>query len=210
METEKIRSLLCKTYSIKEDLERLKKIEKARNFCTYLEQNGIKYDICIKHKEVLGCDESSLYYQRFEDYLCDDYSICKHLLVRERKGEKRTFLIVTDSSKQVDLSSIREELDCKKLEFVKEDDMKELINTTPGNVSIFNMIYDHDKKVNLVFDEDLLSRESLAFHPLYNGMSLFLKPKECLKYVGLINRDISTFKVPEKTTSKVVQKTLAS
>ena len=34
--------------------------------------------------------------------LGDDYAVGKHLLVQERKGEKKKYLVITDSSKQVD------------------------------------------------------------------------------------------------------------
>lgn len=204
MKSDEIRSLLYKAYVVKEDLERLKKIEVARRFCTYLDQNDIYYDICIKHSEVLRCSESSKYYQRFSDYLGDDYSICKNLLVHEKKGDKNTYLIITDSNKQVDLSSVREVLECRKLEFVKEEEMKELIHATPGNVSLFSLIYDQESKVKLVIDEDLLTKSSLAFHPLYNGMSLFLDPQECLKFTRLIQKEVEVIPIARKNV-KVAQ-----
>ena len=188
--------------------QRMEKIEKAKSFCKYLEDRKINYDVCIKHKEVLGCDDSAKYYERFSDYLPYDYTICKNLLVRERKGEKRTFLLITDSRKQLDMSGLKEELDCKKLEFVKEEEMQELLNTTPGNISLFNMIYDKNKKVNLVIDEELFYSQSLAFHPLYNGMSMFLKPEECLKFIKSINRDAEIISMPIKE-EKGYEKSLA-
>lgn len=175
---------------------RMEQIIKAKTFCCYLEEHGVHYDRCIKHRKVNGCDESSLYYQRFQEYLQDEYVICKNLLVRERKGERRKFLLVTDSRKQLDLKALKDTLGCSKLEFVQEEEMKSLIHTTPGNVSLFNMMYDKDKQVTLVFDQDLLQAKSLAFHPLYNEMSLFLQPKECLKFMKLIHRESDTEFVP--------------
>lgn len=84
--------------------------------------------------------------------------------------------------------------------------MKQLINIAPGYVSIFNMIYDYDKKVNLILDEYLLEKKLLAFHPLYNGMSIFLLPKECLEFIELIDRDINILKIFEKDDSKIIRK----
>ena len=87
-----------------------------------------------------------------------EYVICKNLLVRERKGERRKFLLVTDSRKQLDLKALKDTLGCSKLEFVQEEEMKRLIHTTPGNVSLFNMMYDKDKQVNYLETEDAKNR----------------------------------------------------
>lgn len=186
--------------------ERMRKIERAKTFIRDLSDMGIKYDYVIKHKEVLGCDESSEYYKRFSEYLDPTYSICKHMLVHERKGD-RTFLIITDFRKKVDLSKMREELDCKKLEFVKEEDMKTLIDTTPGNVSIFNIISDKEDRVEVVFDKDLLTYTSLAFHPLYNEMSMFISPSEVVKFMAKIGKDMKCLAIAEKP--KELVKTVA-
>lgn len=176
--------------------------DKAKRFCSYLESNGINYEIVIKHKEVLGCDESEKYYERFSSYLDYGYSICKNLFLRERKGLKRHFLVITDSRKQIDLKELKEILDSKKLEFVPEDEMEELIHTYPGNVSLFNMIYDKDKKVDLIMDKELLGNSLLVFHPLYNGMSMFIEPEECIKFLNLIKRKPNFVEIIDKENEK--------
>jgi len=174
-----------------------KKLKEARSFCKYLDQEEIDYQYCIKHPEVLGCQESKLYYQRFQAYIGSSYGICKHLVLRERKGEKRYFLIVTGEDKSVDLKKLREQLECGKLEFAKEEDLETLLQTYPGNVSIFHLLYDTEKKVNLVLDQELLQYPLLAFHPLYNGMSLFLEPEEVLKFLERIERVVDIEEIPE-------------
>lgn len=146
---------------------------------------------------MLGCQESKLYYQRFQDYIGSSYGICKHLVLREKKGEKKYFLIVTEDEKSVDLKKLKEQLGCGKLEFAKEEDLQMLLKTYPGNVSIFHLLYETERKVNLVLDRDLLSYQLLAFHPLYNGMSLFLGPKEILKFIERIHRAASIQEIPK-------------
>ncbi len=168
--------------------EELKEIEKGKTMCEYLSSHGISYEWCIKHKKVSGCFESEVYYKRFSDYIGDDYCIGKNLLVQERKGEKRVFLVIVPSTKKVDLNNLREVLNAKKLEFVKEDKMEEILHTKPGNVSIFNLIYDKENMVNLIIDDDILESNLVAFHPLYNGMSVFLKPSEVLKFLSFCGR----------------------
>lgn len=187
-------------------LERIQNINHAIEFCAYLESNGISYDYCVKHQEVLGCDESSHYYERFLKWLSDDYVVCKNLLLHERKGEKRNYLLIVDSRKKVDFKSLQEVLDCKKLEFVKDEEMEQLIKTTSGNVSLFNIMYDEDSMVHLLIDEELQDAPLLAFHPLYNGMSLFLKPSECSKFLDLINREAQVISVSDRDAKQFRKK----
>ncbi len=119
------------------------------------------------------------------------------MVLRERKGEKRYFLIVTEEDKSVDLKKLKEQLGCGKLEFAKEEDLETLLKTYPGNVSIFHLLYETEKKVNLVLDQDLLQYPLLAFHPLYNGMSLFLEPGEVLKFLEKIGRVVGIQEIPK-------------
>lgn len=186
-----------KSYLEKNECEKLERMKKGMDFCRYLNEQGVRYDVCIKHPEVLGCSESEMYYKRFTDYLPLEYSICKHMLVKEKKGN-RYFLIIVDKDKKVDLTKIREDLDCKKLEFVSQEEMKTLLDTYPGCVSVFCMKNDTEKKVELILDYDLMEYQSLAFHPLYCGMSLFLKPEEMMKYLNTIDIKPHIISVPVK------------
>lgn len=180
-------------------------IQKARDFCQYLTDHHILYEVCLKHQEVLSCEESSLYYQRFQDYLKDDYVICKNLLVQERKGEKRKFLVIIDSRDQLSFQQLREVLDCRKLEFVSSEEMKELLDTIPGNVSLFNLVNDQNNQIHLVFDQKLLQANLLAFHPLYNGMSLFLRPSECFKFLDLIKRKVDVVSLSKEKEKQFIK-----
>ena len=123
---------------------------------------------------------------------------CKNLFLKERKGEKRTFLVIVPMEKQVDLKELKERLGTSKLEFASSAKMQDLLQTTPGNVSIFNLIFDKDKKVNIVLDQDLFDSKLLAFHPLYNGMSIFLKEKEVRKFLDFCDRDYLVGAVPTR------------
>ncbi len=184
--------------NVEEGKEKLKKMKMGQDFCQELEQNGIFYTWCIRHPEVVSCIESRHYYQRYQEYFQTDYSICKHLLVQERKGEKRIFLIVVEDEKEVDLHQMQEVLNCSKLEFVSKEKLESLLHTYSGNISIFHLKYDINHQIKLVMDQDLLHKKLLAFHPLYNGMSVFIEPKYILKYLKIIGCQKKMISIPEK------------
>lgn len=188
--------------------QKFTKIKIGQDFCQELDSKGILYLWCIRHPEVIGCSESRSYYQRYQEYLGNDYSICKHLVVHERKGKKRTFLIVVDDEKSVDLKSLKEELECSKLEFVNSSELNDLLHTVTGNVSLFHLKFDINHKVNIIVDRELLDKSLLAFHPLYNGMSLFLTPDSTLQYLKTIDRTATIIDVPSKNQERVLEKVI--
>ena len=59
-------------------------------------------------------------------------------------------------------------------------------------------MYDKDQQVELIIDEELLTSELLVFHPLYNGMSMFIKPKEIIKFLNMLKRNRIMTELPEK------------
>ena len=186
----------------KEESHRIEMTKKAVKFCNTLKRKGVHYDYCISHEEASGCVD----YSEWNDVLGENYAVGKNLFVQERKGDKNKYLIITDSSKQVDLKALKEELDCRKLEFVSPSDMENLINATPGNVSIFNMMYDENKEIKLIIDEDLLEASEVAFHPLYNGMSIFMPLSECFNFLAAIGRSAEVMAIPAKSEEKVLIK----
>lgn len=180
----------------KDELE-LKKVQVGISFCKYLEKNEIMYDFCIKHPLVTGCDESEKYYKNCSSEIDTSYSICKHLFLKERKGDKK-YLVVVDKEKQVDLKSLREKLECKKLEFASEDELYNSLHTTTGNISIFSIISDKDKKVELIVDKDLAAYPLLAFHPLYQCMTVFLREEAIFKFLKLFSRTAAILEIKKK------------
>lgn len=197
------------TISKKEDRKlELSSIDIGYELCQELKNKNISYYTCITHPEVVSCLDSEMYYRQYQGLLGKDYSICKHLFVRERKKDGRYFLIVVDHEKDVDLKKVREEFNLGKLEFCSSIELQELLNTVCGNVSLFHLRYDQYKKIELILDSDLLNRDLLSFHPLYNGMSLFISPIDTLKYLESIERKVNIYSIPSKNDCIVLEKVL--
>lgn len=186
----------------------LKKFNIGYDFCKELKEKQIPYAVCITHPEVISCMDSKLYYMQYDKLFGKDYSICKHLFLHERKGLKRHFLVVVDEDKDVDLKVLKEELEVGKLEFCSSSELEELLHTVPGNVSLFSTKFDTLNQVNIIIDKELLDRSLLAFHSLYNGMSLFLTPDAAIKYLSTIGKQATTFTVPSKNKNHELEKVL--
>ena len=131
------------------------------------------------------------------------------MLLQERSGDKRKFLVIVKDSKQVDLKTLQAQLDLRKLEFLSAQEMNDILDTTPGNVSIFSLQNDEKHQLEVLIDQEILEETQLAFHPLYNGMSLFLASYDALKFVDTIQYPYQIVDIPEKEKAMQKQKKLA-
>ena len=114
--------------------------------------------------------------------------------------------MIVPAFKKIDLKNLQEKLNTKKLEFVKQEEMYELLQAVPGNLSVFNLIYDKQQQVELVLDNEIFDKELVAFHPLYQGMSIFMKPKEVSKFLRLVNHSYQIENIKGKEFSYIENK----
>lgn len=152
----------------------------------------------ITHPEVISCSESKICY---DEQGIDEtkYGLCKNILLRDKKG-KTFWLLITDYKKQIDLLKLKDVLnESKRIGFATQDDLMTYLGTESGSVSLFSIINDKIGKVKVIIDEDLFDRPKLAFHPNYNGMTVFIKKEDTFKFLEANNNDYEFLKIPVKT-----------
>ena len=59
--------------------------------------------------------------------------------------------------------------------------MEELLNLTPGSVTIMGLMFDPMKKVQLLIDRDVLKEEFFGLHPCINTSSLKISTKDLME-----------------------------
>ena len=56
--------------------------------------------------------------------------------------------------------------------------MEQFLDITPGSVSVLGLMNDHENRVQLLIDEDVLKSEYFGCHPCINTSSLRLRTKD--------------------------------
>ncbi len=97
--------------------------------------------------------------------------ICKNLFLCNRQQTKFYLLLMPGNKKFVtkDLST---KLGVARLSFGPADMMEDLLALTPGSVSVMGLMNDHEGKVQLIIDREVLQAEYFACHPCINTASL--------------------------------------
>ena len=109
-------------------------------------------------------------------------TICKNLfLVNSNKSQY--YLLMLKENKKFKTKVISKQINSSRLSFGKKKKMLEYLDITPGSVSLLGLMNDHDFKVQLLMDKDLLQDEYLGCHPCINTSSLRIKMKDVFEKI---------------------------
>lgn len=104
-------------------------------------------------------------------------TICKNLVLCPRT-EKEFYLLMMPAEKQFKTKYLSKQIGSSRLSFAKPEQMEALLNVTPGSASVMGLIFDTEKKVQLLIDEDVLKGEYFGCHPCINTSSLKIKTSD--------------------------------
>jgi Ala-tRNA(Pro) deacylase len=82
--------------------------------------------------------------------------------------------------KTKDLSA---QIGSSRLSFASAEHMQELLDITPGSVSVLGLMNDPENRVQLLIDEDVEKGEYFGCHPCINTSSLRLKTADLFEKV---------------------------
>ena len=109
-------------------------------------------------------------------------TICKNLfLVNSNKSQY--YLLMLKENKKFKTKMISKQINSSRLSFGSDEKMLEYLYITPGSVSLLGVMNDHDFKVQLLMDKDLLQDEYLGCHPCINTSSLRIKMKDVFEKI---------------------------
>ena len=109
-------------------------------------------------------------------------TICKNLfLVNSNKSQY--YLLMLKENKKFKTKVISKQINISRLSFGSDEKMLEYLDITPGSVSLLGLMNDHDFKVQLLMDKDLLQDEYLGCHPCINTSSLRIKMKDVFEKI---------------------------
>jgi Ala-tRNA(Pro) deacylase len=106
---------------------------------------------------------------------------CKNLFLKDKKGV--FWLFVTLEEKRVDMSALQKILGAARLSFGKPEYMKEYLGVVPGSVTPFAAINEASQNVRFILDSEMLTHETLNYHPLHNAATTSIKSQDLLLFL---------------------------
>jgi Ala-tRNA(Pro) deacylase len=108
-----------------------------------------------------------------------DVKVCKNLFLCNTQKTK-FYMLVMPGDKKFLTKDLSKQINSARLSFADGSYMEELLNITPGSLSIFGLMYDKENMVTLVIDKDVLKEEYFGCHPCINTSTLKIKTEDIL------------------------------
>ena len=98
-------------------------------------------------------------------------AIAKNLFLTNRQ-QTDFYLLIMPGNKPFKTKYLSAQLGCSRLSFASEEHLTSLLGVKSGSASLLGLMNDSIKKVQLVFDKELLAQPRFACHPCINSSSL--------------------------------------
>lgn len=147
----------------------------------FLEKNKLEYTL-YTHPAVFSCDEADIHCKHVPGIPS------KNLFLKEEKKESY-FLIVLPANKKLNMNAIAQYLQVKKVKFANETELKEILNLTPGSVSILGLLNDKEKKTTLIIDQEIWNAKTVTFPPNINTESLVFQKETFHKLTNILSKE---------------------
>jgi Ala-tRNA(Pro) deacylase len=125
-----------------------------------LAEHALRYDI-VEHEPVFTIADALAATPEIDGIKT------KNVFLRDAKGT-RHFLVIVPHDVRLDLQSLAKTLESSKLSMGSPDRLLRHLGVTPGAVSVFALVNDKERAVELVFDQRVWQAEKLQAHPLRN------------------------------------------
>ena len=99
--------------------------------------------------------------------------VCKNYFLSTRRRTAYCLCIARPSAR-LRTSDVSAQAGTARLSFGSEEDLLALLHTHPGSVSPMGLLFDRERRVQLLADRALIGEPRLAFHPCDNTETLVL------------------------------------
>ena len=112
-----------------------------------------------------------------------EIDICKNLFLCN--AQKTAFyLLMMPGTKKFKTAALSKQIGSARLSFAGAEYMEQLLDITPGSVSVLGLMNDHENRVRLLIDRDVLeNHQYLGCHPCINTSSLKIRTQDLLDVI---------------------------
>ncbi len=108
--------------------------------------------------------------------------ICKNLFLCNRQ-KTAFYLLLIPGHKALMTKELSAQIPTSRLSFASGEHMEKYLNVTPGSATVMGLLFDSEKRVQLLIDEELLAEEEFGCHPCVNTSSIKFQTRDLLEKV---------------------------
>ena len=111
-----------------------------------------------------------------------DAVICKNLFLCNRQ-QTDFYLLMIPGEKIFKTKELSGQIGSSRLSFASGEQMEALLNCSPGSASVLGLMNDHEGRVRLLIDRDVLEGDYVGMHPCVNTASIRVSTKDLLEKI---------------------------
>lgn len=108
---------------------------------------------------------------------------CKNLFLKDKKNSY--YLVILPEDKKADFKKLKT-LTTKNLFFASPEELKSILNLEQGSVTPMGLMFDKNKKVVVLLDEELKGQTVLV-HPNVNNKTISLSTDDLIRFIEYTN-----------------------
>jgi Ala-tRNA(Pro) deacylase len=109
-------------------------------------------------------------------------AMCKNLLLCNRQCTD-FYLLLIPGDKVFKTKDLSQQIGSSRLSFASGEYMEQLLDITPGSLSILGLMNDKENRVRLLIDKEVLQDEFVCCHPCINTSSLRIATSDLQKRI---------------------------
>ncbi len=148
----------------------------------YLVSNGYTYET-YSHEPVYTVEEAKIY----SGHIPAQH--CKNLFLRNRRGNQH-FLIIMPEDQAFDIKAFGDKHDIIKPSFASKERLYEHLGVQPGSVSVFGLLYDTRRQVQVYISPAFKEDQKISFHPCSNDETLVLEYRDVMKFIKQLGYEV--------------------
>ncbi|WP_334333514.1 prolyl-tRNA synthetase associated domain-containing protein [Companilactobacillus sp. HBUAS59544] len=152
-----------------------------------LDNLKIPYQL-IEHPPVFTAEQADKYVSGI------DCKKTKSLFLTNRK-QTEFYLVFMSDNKRLNMKKFAQIVNEKHVSFAPDEVLLQKLGVKTGTVSVFNLLNNIDKDVQVFFEQDLLGNIPLTFHPNDNTKTILIKPQDVFKFLTMQDYDYELIKV---------------
>lgn len=151
------------------------RLEKELRTYDFLDKLGVDYQR-VDHPAAMTMEDCAAIDEVLQT------TTCKNLLLCNRQ-KTDFYLLLIPGDKPFKTSVFSKLIGSSRLSFADPGYMEAFLDITPGSLSVLGLMNDRENRVRLYIDRDVLSGESIGFHPCINTTTLRFSVEDLMKKI---------------------------
>ncbi len=116
------------------------------------------------------------------------HGLIKNLFLKDKK--KRYYLLCALYDTKIELKALAKAWQAPELRFARPDELETILGVKPGSVTLFALINDTQRTVQLILDEGIFAHDRIGLHPLRNDKTTLIAPRDAERFAIALGYEV--------------------